>query len=157
MCSSDLNFHLQLFLFWQIFDVKGRHFRPRLGAGTAVEVERLEVPQTRARPELTTLPAHPASAGGDSLPQGPDDVPSRQPCLASQDLKTPALFQVSTSRGGLPPGARGGLSLRGGPRTQRGCALRCAVSPGMLAGPAPAPDPATPAGHRPGLGPKGWS
>lgn len=87
-----LNFHLQLFLFWQIFDVKGRHFRPRLGAGAAVEVGRLDVPQTRARPELTTLPAHPTSAGGDSLPQRPDDFPSRQPCLASQDLKTPALF-----------------------------------------------------------------
>lgn len=28
-----LNFHLQLFLFWQIFDVKSRHFRPRTGPG----------------------------------------------------------------------------------------------------------------------------
>lgn len=35
-------------------------FAPELGPGAAVEVERLEMERTRARPKITAVPAHPA-------------------------------------------------------------------------------------------------
>lgn len=113
-------------------------------------MERLQVPQTRARPERTVLPGRPARAEGDRLSQRrsqrPDEIPPRQFTLASQDPKNSCPSgQVPTPPGDLLLGARGGLSLQRRPvEAER---LRAERSPaGMLAPPGPAPDPATPAG-----------
>lgn len=49
----------------------GPAFRPNLGPGTALEVEPLEMRQTRARPKITAVPAHPARGRRMGPPPAP--------------------------------------------------------------------------------------
>lgn len=124
-------------------------FAPEPGPGTALEVERLEAQHTRARPEITAVPAHPARRPARTTPPPacypePQElsclrgVPSRLPCVLGS-------FLGPHDRGRPAPASPGGLSGEGAWE-----AGRCRSS-GWDAGPLPAPEPATPSGDQPGL------
>ena len=154
-----LNFHLQLFLFWQIFDVQGRHLRPRTGprgscgsgaAGNGANQGASQnnccacAPRPRAQDGTASPRWSPASRALSRL----RTCPLGQPCPAAQDLKIPDLPRVPTTPGGPFQVSWGGFS----PRTLKSAA----GSPMRMLALCPAPDPATPTGDRPGLGPKSW-
>lgn len=102
LLAKLLNFHLQLFLFWQIFDVKGRHFRPRTGpwdssgSGAAGSAANRGASRNNCGACAPRPPAQDVTASRAVVPRARGlsclrAAPSRQPCPATQDPKTPGL------------------------------------------------------------------